>query len=570
VTTLDDARGAERDAGAPIVIAIAGRPNAGKSTLFNRLLRRQKAIVHDSPGVTRDENRGSLTRDGRRFEIVDTGGIEDQAEPGQLAARVHERSLATIARADQIIYVLDGRAGLSPADVAVARRIRTLGLPAIFAVNKVDRPNQEGRLIDFLELGEADLVAVSAAHGLGVDELWRRIDEAFPPPPRAARDDDADAPRAPAGRRAAARERAAARSARAEQERAAGDDADDADSAPGEAATADAAPPRIALVGRPNVGKSSLLNALVGFERSLVDSTPGTTRDAVDVTIEHAGRRYVVVDTAGLRRPSKISEAIESHAASASLRALMRTEVAILVLDAKVGVTDQDLRLADLAWRRGRGLIVAVNKADLAPQLATEQCHDTIAKRLPQWPPLPVLRLSALQGTGLRGLLQAVDTVVASFRRRVPTARLNDVVRAAVAAHPPPTEHGRVVKIQYATQASASPPHVVLFGTQHVPLPTAWLRYLTHRLRDEFGLIGVPLKVSVRQRTSRRDEPVPGAAPPARGGAKPRTGAAAKPKARVPVRAKAKPGATPAPRKKGLAAQKKKPAPQRARKPKRR
>lgn len=555
-----DREPATRTADAPIVIAIAGRPNAGKSTLFNRLLRRQKAIVYDTPGVTRDENRGTVLRGGRRFEIVDTGGIEDQAEPGQLAARVHERSLATIARADQIIYVLDGRAGLSPADVAVARRIRTLGLPAIFAVNKVDRPNQETRLIDFLELGEADLVAVSAAHGLGVDELWRRIDERFPPLPPAEDESEDEVEEKPRlSRRAAARARAAARQ----------DDAEDADAAAAAAEAASAAPARIALIGRPNVGKSSLLNALVGFERSLVDATPGTTRDAVDVTIEHAGRQYVVVDTAGLRRPSKISEPIESYAAKSSLRALLRSEVAILVLDAKVGVTDQDLRLADLAWRRGRGLIVAVNKADLAPELATEQCHDTIAKRLPQWPPLPVLRLSALQGTGLRALFQAVDTVVASYRRRVPTARLNEVVRAAVAAHPPPTEQGRVVKIQYATQPSASPPNVVLFGTQHAPLPAAWLRYLTHRLREEFGLIGVPLEVRVRQRTSRREEPVPAAGATPRSGAKPRTGSGARPKARVPVaaKAKAKGGKTgAATKKKGIVARKKKPAPPRARK----
>lgn len=537
--------GAVRPADAPVVVAIAGRPNAGKSTLFNRLLRRQKAIVHDSPGVTRDENRAVVRRDGRRFEIVDTGGIEEQAETGRLAGRVHARSLEAIARADQVVYVLDGRAGLSPADVAVARRIRALGVPAIFAVNKIDRPNQDGRLIDFLELGEADLVAVSAAHGLGVDELWRRIEERFPPLPEEPDD------------------RAANADASADEEHAGGDE--------DEIAAADAAPARIALVGRPNVGKSSLLNRLVGYERSLVDSTPGTTRDAVDVTIEHAGKRYVVVDTAGLRRPSRIAEAIESHAASASLRALTRSEVAILVLDAKVGVTDQDLRLADLAWRRGRGLIVAVNKADLAPELATEQCHGVIAERLPQWPPLPVLRVSAQEGTGLRGLFAAIDTVVASFRRRVPTARLNDVVRAAVGAHPPPTEHGRVVKLLYATQASASPPHVVLFGSQNEQLPTTYVRYLTHRLRDEFALVGVPLKITVRRREGRRDEPPPGAeAKPPRKGARPRTGpkAKARPKPRVAAKANAKGKAAPAARpKKGKIKPKKKPAPPRARRP---
>lgn len=536
--------------GAMLVIAIAGRPNAGKSTLFNRLLRRQKAIVHDSPGVTRDENRATVTRDGRRFEIVDTGGIEEQAESGQLANRVHSRSLETLARADQIIYVLDGRAGLSPADVAVARRIRALGVPAIFAVNKIDRPNQDGRMIDFLELGDTDLVAVSAAHGLGIEELWRRIEERWPEPEENdAHEDDL----------AAAAAEAAAEAAATDQQ----------------AQPADDAPARIALVGRPNVGKSSLLNRLVGFERSLVDATPGTTRDAVDVAIEHAGRRYVVVDTAGLRRPSRIAETIESFAASASLRALTRSEVAILVLDAKVGVTDQDLRLADLAWRRGRGLIVAVNKTDLAPELATAQCHDVIAKRLPQWPPLPVLRLSARDGTGVSGLFAAVDTVVASLRRRVPTARLNEVVRAAVEAHAPPTERGRVVKIFYATQASASPPHVVLFGSHSEQLPTAWVRYLTHRLRDEFALVGVPLKITARQREGRREEPLPGSETKQRSGARPRTGPKSKSRAnprvaaktKAKVKAKAKAAATTARPRKAKLATKKKPAPPRARKP---
>jgi GTP-binding protein len=494
-----------------VVVAIAGRPNAGKSTLFNRLLRRQKAIVHDTPGVTRDENRGVLERGGRRWEIVDTGGIEEQPEPGRVAGRVHERSLATLARADEVVYLLDGRAGLSPADVAVARRIRALGVPAIFAVNKIDQGSHDDRLIDFLELGEGDLVAVSAAHGRGVDELWRRI-EANAPPPATAGEPLEEEP----------------------QE----------DGAAAEAEPQVAGPARIALIGRPNVGKSSLLNRFVGFERALVDAAPGTTRDAVDVTIEHAGKSYVVVDTAGLRRPSRIDETIETFAAQASLRALLRTEVAVLVLDAKVGVTDQDLRLADLTWRRGRGLVVAVNKADLAPELATEQCHDTIAKRLPQWPPLPVLRVSAREGTGVRALLAAVDTVIESYRRRVATARLNDIVRAAVDAHPPPSEQGRAVKLLYATQASASPPHVVVFGTQRGPLPVAYVRYLTHRIRDELALVGVPLRLTARQREGRHEKRQPRAAatrprqPASRARA---TKAKPKPKPRTPPRAKKTP-----------------------------
>ncbi len=489
--------------GDTVVVAIAGRPNAGKSTLFNRLLRRQKAIVHDMPGVTRDENRGVVERGGRRWEIVDTGGVEEHAEPGALAARVHERSLKTLARADQIIYLLDGQAGLSPADVAVARRIRALGVPAIFAVNKIDRPSHDDRLLDFLELGEGDLVALSAAHGRGIDELWARLEANAPLVAEQAREEES----------VAAQELAPAEAEEAPQAEA-------------------AAPARIALIGRPNVGKSSILNRLVGFERSLVDSAPGTTRDAVDVTIERAGKTYVVVDTAGLRRPSRIDETLEAYAAQASLRAMLRSEVAVLVLDAKVGVTDQDLRLADLAWRRGRGLVVAVNKADLAPELATEQCHETIARRLPQWPPLPVLRVSALEGTGMRALLAAVDTVVASYRRRVPTSRLNEILRAAVEAHPPPSEQGRAVKLLYATQASHSPPHVVIFGTQRGPLPAAYLRYLTHRIRDELSLVGVPLRITVRQREGRHEKR-PRAPKKARAGA----AAAARPKPTAPRKA---------------------------------
>lgn len=485
--------------GDAVVVAIAGRPNAGKSTLFNRLLRRRKAIVHDTPGVTRDENRGVVERGGRRWEIVDTGGVEEHAEPGALAARVHERSLATLARADQIIYLLDGQAGLSPADVAVARRIRALGVPAIFAVNKIDRPTHDERLLDFLELGEADLVPLSAAHGRGIEELWERLEANAPPVTEPADADEIEPVGPPPG-------------------------AEEASEAP-EAVEEATGPARIALVGRPNVGKSSLLNRLVGFERSLVDPTPGTTRDAVDVTIEHGGKTYVVVDTAGLRRPSRIDETIESFAAQASLRAMLRSEVAVLVLDAKVGVTDQDLRLADLAWRRGRGLVVAVNKADLAPELSIEQCHETIAKRLPQWPPLPVVRLSALEGTGMRALLAAVDTVVASYRRRVATARLNEILRAAVEAHPPPSEQGRPVKLLYATQASHSPPHVVIFGTQRGPLPAAYLRYLAHRIRDELSLIGVPLRISVRRREGRHEKRPPRPPGKARAGAKAKKGA---------------------------------------------
>lgn len=478
----------------PLVVAISGRPNAGKSTLFNRLLKRRKAIVHDSPGVTRDENRAEMERDGRKIELVDTGGIEEDPLAGGLGERVHNRTYDVLERADVIVHLMDGQGGLSPADEAVARRLRTLGKPVVFAVNKIDQEKHESRITDFAALGTDELVGVSAAHGRGLGELWDRVAaigaEIVPvttPTIPDGEDDEGDAP----PEEDAAREH-----------------------------PQPTGPPRVALIGRPNVGKSSLLNRLVGYDRALVDSMPGTTRDALDVHIEHDDKTYLVVDTAGLRRPSKIVEDIEGYAASSSLRALARTEVAVLVLDATIGVTDQDMRLADLAWRRGRGLVIAVNKVDLAPQLAAQQCHDEIAARLPQWPPLPLVRVSALEGTGMRRLYEALDLVVAGYRRRMPTPRLNDIVHAAVEAQPPPLVRNKTVKVQYSAQVRRAPQEVSLFVSRGGELAESYQRYLRHILREEFDLIGVPLKMRVR--ATRKDDRT--APPPAPSGARGKRG----------------------------------------------
>ena len=498
----DRAAGPAREDDRPrAVVAIAGRPNAGKSTLFNRLLRRRRAIVADEPGVTRDENRAETVRDGRRYELVDTGGIEETAPRENLAGRVHERSLAALARADVIVHVVDGKAGLSAADRAVARRIRALGVPTVLAVNKVDRADQSARAIDFLALGDPQPVPVSAAHGLGTEDLWERIDallpasealpEAAPQLPEAAPQIEESGPLP-------------------------GAESDDGEAAARQAQTG---PPRVALVGRPNVGKSSLLNRIAGFERTHVDAVPGTTRDPIDLEVSRGQRRYVVVDTAGLRRPSRVEEGVEGHAASASLRAIERAEVVVLVLDASAGISDQDLRIADLVWRRGRGLVVAVNKADLAPELTIEQCHATIAKRLPQWPPVPLARLSALAGTGLGTLFAAIDTVAAAYRRRIPTPRLNNILRSAATAHPPALVKGRASKLLYAAQVRAAPQEVAIVASHPEGITAEYRRYLLHHVRDTFGLVGVPVKLVVRERTRR---PRPAGTAPAK--ARPRGG----------------------------------------------
>ncbi len=470
----------------PLIVAITGRPNCGKSTLFNRLLKRRQAIVHDSPGVTRDENRAEMERDGRMIELVDTGGIEEAPLRGGLGERVHNRTYVVLEGADVIVHLLDGQGGLSAADEAVARRLRTLGKPVVFAVNKIDQAKHENRLAEFAALGADELFGVSSAHGRGLGDLWDRVAEigaALVPYTPLDASDEEDA---------------------SEEE-----EAEVVHPEP-------TGPPRVALIGRPNVGKSSILNRLVGYDRAIVDSTPGTTRDALDVEIEHDEKTYVIVDTAGLRRPSKIVEDIESYAASSSLRALARTEVAVLVLDATIGVTDQDMRLADLAWRRGRGLVIAVNKVDLAPQLAAQQCHDQIAARLPQWPPLPLVRVSALKGTGMKNLFEALDIVVSGYRRRIATPRLNELVHAAVEAQAPAQVRGRPVKVKYAAQTRRAPQEIALFISRGGELAESYQRYLRHIMREEFDMIGVPLRIRIRV-SPKTDRPAPKPSSPGRG-----------------------------------------------------
>ncbi|MDG2304698.1 MAG: ribosome biogenesis GTPase Der [Candidatus Binatia bacterium] len=456
----------------PLIVAITGRPNAGKSTLFNRLLKRRKAIVHDTPGVTRDENRAEIERDGRRIELIDTGGIEEAPLSGSLGERIHNRTYVVLADADVIVHLLDGQGGLSAADEAVSRRLRTLGKPVIYAVNKIDQVKHESRLAEFAALGADEIVGVSAAHGRGLGELWEcvaavgaQVSPFTPPEPEPEPEPGFD---------------------------------DELEGAEEPEHPEPTGPPRVALIGRPNAGKSSLLNRLVGYDRAIVDPKPGTTRDALDVEIEHGGETYLVVDTAGLRRPSRIVEDIEGFAASSSLSALARTEVAVLVIDATVGVTDQDMRLADLAWRRGRGLVIAVNKVDLAPQLAAQQCHDQIAARLPQWPPLPLVRISALEGTGMRTLYQALDMVVKGYRRKIPTPRLNELVHRAVENQPPALVRNKSVKVRYSAQIRRAPQEMALFLNRGGELAESYQRYLRHILREEFELIGVPLRIRIR------------------------------------------------------------------------
>ncbi len=462
------------------VIVLVGRPNVGKSTLFNRLARRRKAVVHNQPGVTRDEVRASVVRLGRCFELVDTGGIDDESLGDSLEGRVQLRTRALIEGAAAVAVILDGVAGLTPADRPMVDLVRRSGKPALFLVNKIDHPGQLSRIHEFARLGIEPVIAVSAAHGVGINEIWAWLAahvEAPEAPPRAPRgfvdvaSDDDEVDEGEAG-------------ATAEPDR----------------------PPSFVLLGRPNAGKSSLLNRICGRERALVDAIPGTTRDAIDIEISRPGGPMIAVDTAGMRRPSRVVDDLENLIVGSSITALGRADVAVLVIDAEGGIADQDLRIAQLVWRRGRGLVVALNKGDLLAGPLRAQAEATVDERLPECRPLRIVTTSARTGAGVEALLRAVEEVASARRRRVPTPEITRWVSDIVTRRPPPlTARKRPTRLLYATQTGTAPPEVAIFVSQSETLPRAWMRHFVSTLRVRAGWIGVPLRIvqRVRERKSR-------------------------------------------------------------------
>ncbi|HVM94770.1 MAG TPA: ribosome biogenesis GTPase Der, partial [Candidatus Acidoferrales bacterium] len=356
-----------------------GRPNAGKSTLFNRLVRAPRAIVDSTPGVTRDRNIARAEWDGRAFVLVDTGGFEDR-DASALAESVRAQSTLAAEEADVVVALLDGREGYNPADRELVQRLRRLQKPVLFAVNKLDTPARDDEAADFFALGVESVVPISAAHGRGIGELLERVFAALPEPE--------------------------------------------------EAAVTNSEAVRLALVGRPNVGKSSLLNRIVGFERSIVDSRPGTTRDALDTRCRVAGRDYILVDTAGIRRRPRVVEHIERASAVRSLKALERAEVALVLIDSGEGMTDQDARIAGYAWERGRALVLVVNKWDSVSreQRDRKRFAQQVRDQYPTLANAPIVFLSARTGFGVDTLFPAIEAAVDAHRRRVRTPDLNRVL----------------------------------------------------------------------------------------------------------------------------------------------
>jgi GTP-binding protein len=450
------------------VVAVVGRPNVGKSTLFNRLVGFAKAVVHDRPGVTRDRlYEEALLLERQRVLMVDTGGIEPESTDDLLVS-MRRQSLIAVDEATVILFVVDGKAGIVPADEEVADILRRSGKPVVLVVNKIDGPGQEEHAAEFWSLGLPQLVTVSAAHGRGLYELADAILEHLP----------------------------------------AGTDAESAVDDEG-------GPVRIAVVGRPNIGKSTLVNTLLGEERHVVDDAPGTTMDPIDSKLVVDGREYVLVDTAGVRKKARIEDVVERWVSLRSIRAIERCHVTILMIDGTEGVTDQDAKLANLVIERGRAMIILVNKWDLAkgnPDLRAKDLSDQIARDLPHASFAPHLFVSARTGRGIHRVLAAVDAAYQEFDRRIPTPQLNRFLIAAVNAHTPPQQHHHPVRIYYMAQTRVRPPTFAFFSNTPEGIGPAYRRYLGNRLRDEFGFLGTPLRLHF-QRRRRIGEEAEGRAP---------------------------------------------------------
>jgi GTP-binding protein len=432
----------------PFRVVIVGRPNVGKSALFNRLAGSRRALVHDRPGMTRDAlEMPAKTSGGRRYVLVDTGGLDLDAAAG-FAAWTSERALSTVADADLLLFVLDGVAGLLPEDRRLAAKLHTLGKPVVAVWNKIDTRAAAEAAAEAHEIGFPEVVEVSALHGTGQDDLDALIEKRLPP--------DAD-PETRTG------------------------------------------PLPVAIVGRPNVGKSSLVNALVGAERVMVSEIPGTTRDSIDVLLTRGGRHYLLVDTAGMRRKGKTTDSAEKLSVVAARKAMERARVAVVVFDASEGITAQDAHIAGYAEEAGRALLLVANKWDLVEtdRAAASALREEVTRRFSFMRGAAFLRVSATTGRGVGRILPEADALARRFAARLPTGELNRLLRKAFDRQPPAGASGRELKIRYAVQVRSEPPVVRLFANRAERLHFSFERYLHNRLREAFPLDGVPVRFEV-------------------------------------------------------------------------
>jgi GTP-binding protein len=435
-------------------VAIVGRPNVGKSTLFNRILGGRRAIVSERPGTTRDRHFGEVDWQGRRFWVVDTGGLVPESEDSMDRAIRRQVEFA-LSESDVVLFVVDGREGLNPVDRAIADRLRKAGRPVLLAVNKLDNLEQSTEQYGFYSLGFGDPVGVSAAVGKGSGDLLDAIVERLPPYDPAEAEDTIN----------------------------------------------------VAVVGRPNVGKSSLVNRLLGEERHLVTPQAGTTRDAIDSVLRFQGKTLNFIDTAGLRRRAKVEDDLEFYSNLRTERAIERAHVCVLVVDATVGLHNQDLRIATQAWDQGAGLIVVVNKWDLVEEKnanTARQGQEALIAKAPFLRYVPFLYVSALTGQRVRKVLDLIVEVAQGRELRVPTAEVNKVLAALVERNAPPQKPGEEVKLLYASQIGTAPPTLAIVSNRPDEVPESYQRYLAHGFREAWPFPGSPLRLKFTRRGSRR------------------------------------------------------------------
>lgn len=433
------------------IIAIVGRTNVGKSTLFNRMARRRRAVTEDIPGITRDRIYEEVQWEERSFLVVDTGGFQIATE-SNIAKEVREQALIAIEEADIIIVMMDAETGLLASDTELIELLRRYDKQTLYVVNKIDGPNKEKKLMnDFYILG-VDLLAISALKGFGFERLMERISSMLPE----------------------------------------------------EGSSEQLHPfPRIAIVGRPNVGKSTLVNALLGKNRMIVSSEAGTTRDAVDSICSYYKRRYIIVDTAGIRRRGRMAKTVEKYSFMSTIRNMEECDIVLVVLDASEGIVEMDQKIAGLVHMAGKGTVILLNKWDLVQKhtSSAKAWQDEIYRRLWFMTGTPVLTVSALSRRRVTKVFTIIDGVMASYAKRVMTNDLNRFLRDAVTARPPQKEKGKEVKIYYMSQVSTEPPVFVLFVNRKTGVKRQYLRYLEHQLRERFDFRGVPVRMYVRQRS---------------------------------------------------------------------
>lgn len=452
------------------VVAIVGRPNVGKSTLFNRLIGYKKAVVHDRPGVTRDRLYEEAEMLDRKVLVIDTGGLEPEPDTDLLSS-MRRQSLVAVEEADVIVFVVDGRSGYTPADDEVTQLLRRAKKPVLLVVNKIDGPAQEDLAAEFWSVGLPELVTVSAEHGRGTYELMDAIRNHLPE--KSTEELEALEPEI------------------------VDEDANVEDHPSFEG------PIRIAVIGRPNIGKSTLVNRLLGEARHVVHDSPGTTMDPIDSTLHTEHRDYVLIDTAGVRKKTKIGDQLERYVSLRAIRSIERCHVSLLLIDATVGPTDQDARLAQLVISRGRALVVLINKWDLTKDeefIDAASIEDDLRRRLPHAEWAPYLFISAKTGKGVHRILPTVEGVFKSFDTRISTAKLNRFLQSAIQAHTPPQRYHRPVRIHFCTQARVRPPTFVFWSNTPDGIAEPYRRYLGNRLREHFRLNGTPLRLHFRRK----------------------------------------------------------------------